>query len=160
MSVVTMRSTQMERTLEETLTSCPECAHLQPNSQPKFSTPVTVYQQDGNPKPRKFKMVAGIHESSSGHYVLLNQDKVYCGSPVFVNLKNSSVQRVEGNGNVLRIVSNNGDGMSLTFELPSEAVLEKWLEELAPSSCCQSGSKSPAIPRSPLLPTLTEDEDE
>ena len=163
--------TEMSPPLDHTMSSCDSCMHLESNSVPRFSTPVTVYPtavqntSSSCRSPKRIRMVAKFYETNFGHYILLNQDKMYGSNAMYMNLKNTSVQ-CEENERKLRFVSKSCDGMSLTIGLSTDESLQKWMRALhnhtmeGQKSHLSGGSKSPAIPRSPLMPTLTEDDEE
>ena len=114
----------------------------------------------------KISVHVRVYQSSFEHYAIVNRDCKFTSKGIFVNLKNSTVLRSNGCDNEFLMVPDNVEGTSYTFQARTASEVEDWAEVLSssvsqgsPTSGHPTPSVSPAIPRVPLMPTLTEEEE-
>lgn len=119
-------------------------------------------------KGRKMKIHAfvRVYRSSFEHYAVIYKDQKYSQQFGFLSLKNCTVSKDTAKENLLRVTLNDFEGTGVTFESRSGTEADEWLDVLqpqivsgSPPMCSMSPSLSPVIPRSPLMPTLAEEEE-
>ncbi|KAK3088601.1 hypothetical protein FSP39_021175 [Pinctada imbricata] len=122
--------------------------------------------QNKDHKVRKVSMYVRVYQNCFEHYMLIFKDQKYTNQAVFVNLKNSLVKKSGDQDNEFDVIPDNIDGSVFTFHTNSDKELESWLSVLQSvsqspgSKGCISPTLSPVIPRAPLMPPLTEEDEE
>ena len=115
----------------------------------------------------RMQVFVRVYRSSYEHYAVLYKDQKYSSQSGYINLKNCSISRCTDKDNQLRVTLNDIEGTGVVFESNTHKEAEQWAEALQPHIISTSPPKgsitpnlSPVIPRSPLMPTLTEEIDE
>ena len=119
-------------------------------------------------KTRKIPVFVRVYRSCFEQYAVLYRDQKYSVQSGYVSLKNCSVRESEDNSAQFKVILNDFEGSGLCFEAESSSETGDWVDALQPQIISSSPPKSsisptlsPVIPRSPLMPTLEEtDEDE
>lgn len=123
----------------------------------------------GQCKPCRWRIPVSVKIYSNGfdHYAVLQKDsKKYGNGSVYVNLRNCRVFRADTDKHTFYVSSTISEGNSLIFQTDSLEELKDWLKafqsqnSLRKSSCQIAPNLSPSIPRTSLLPTLAEAEEE
>lgn len=119
-------------------------------------------------KGRKMKVhvFVRVYRSCFEHYAVLYKDQKYSLQSGFINLKNCTASLSTGKENQIRVTLNDFEGTGVVFESHSNLEAEDWLDALQPQILSSSPTLSsispnlsPVIPRSPLMPTLAEEEE-
>lgn len=118
-------------------------------------------------KSSKVPVCLKIYGNCFDHYAVIYRDQTYCNASAYINLKNCEVCRGNEMDTEFHIVSKDSEGRRLTFIASNTDETNDWIDVLQGQNIKKSSSLpfipnlSPVIPRSPLLPTLEEtDEDE
>lgn len=117
-------------------------------------------------KKMKVQVFVRVYRSSFEHYAVLYKDQKYSQSSGYISLKNCKVSKDTAKEHQVRVTLNDYEGTGVTFESNSANEAAQWLDALqpqiassSPPLCSMSPSLSPVIPRSPLMPTLAEEEE-
>lgn len=123
-----------------------------------------VQQHKG--RKMKVQVFVRVYKSSFEHYIVLYKDQKYSLQSGYISLKNCIVDRCSGKEHQVRVTLNDYEGTGVTFESNTCKEADEWHEALqsnilssSPTSSAISPSLSPVIPRSPLMPTLAEEEE-
>ncbi|KAL4230562.1 hypothetical protein ACF0H5_010942 [Mactra antiquata] len=123
-----------------------------------------VQQHKG--KKMKVQVFVRVYRSSYEHYAVLFRDQKYSLQSGYISLKNCIVDKSSEKENQVRVTLNDFEGTGVTFESNSACEVDEWYEALQPQLSSSSPplssispSLSPVIPRSPLMPTLAEEEE-
>lgn len=115
----------------------------------------------------KLQVFVRVYRSCFEQYIVLYRDAKFSLQSGYINLKNCIVDTIPGKQNQIRVTLNDFEGTGVVFETNSDNEAEEWVGALQPQILSSSPSKgsfspnlSPVIPRSPLMPTLTEESDE
>ncbi|KAK6173624.1 hypothetical protein SNE40_017041 [Patella caerulea] len=119
-------------------------------------------------KCRQSPVFVKVIRSCFEHYAVISKDQLFKTHSTFLNLKNCVVTAVEDTTTHIRVMQNNFEGNFITLAAKDGESRKEWLNIMrsvsAPSSPCKipiSPTLSPMIPRSPIMQTLTEtDEDD
>ena len=118
-------------------------------------------------KTLRIQVFVRVYRCSYEHYAVLYKDQKYSSQSGYINLKNCAISRCTDKNNQLRVTLNDIEGTGVVFESNTHKEAEQWAEALQPHISSSSPPKSsispslsPVIPRSPLMPTLTEESDE
>ena len=117
---------------------------------------------------RKVPVFVRVYRSCFEQYAVLYRDQKYSLQSGYVSLKNCYVMESEDNKAQFKVILNDFEGSGLCFEAESLSEVSAWVDALqpqivssSPPKSCISPTLSPVIPRSPLMPTLEEtDEDD
>ncbi|XP_053399712.1 uncharacterized protein LOC128557092 [Mercenaria mercenaria] len=119
-------------------------------------------------KGRKLKVqvFVRVYRSSFEHYAVLFKDQKFSLQSGYISLKNCIVDKTNEKEHQVRVTLNDYEGTGVTFESNSCKEAEEWHDALqpqilssSPTLSAISPSLSPVIPRSPLMPTLAEEEE-
>lgn len=105
-----------------------------------------------------------VYRNAFEHFAVVSKDQAISANSTYVNLKASGCGEPGGSGvTQFKVILNNYEGTVITFDAGDKDTVSDWVDAFAsnspPSSPCRS--VSPTIPRSPVLPTLPElDEEE
>lgn len=123
--------------------------------------------QEHKGKKMKVQVFVRVYRSSFEHYIVLYRDSKYSVQSGYISLKNCMVHRCPGRETQVRVTLNDYEGTGVVFESASRAEADAWQESLrsemvpiSPPMSAISPSLSPVIPRSPLMPTVTEESDD
>ena len=119
-------------------------------------------------KIRKAPVFVRVYRSCFEQYAVLYKDHKYSMQTGYVNLKHCSVTISEDKKSRFKVILNDFEGSVITFEAETGCEAISWVDALqtqlassSPPKSSISPTLSPVIPRSPLMPTLLEgDEDE
>ncbi|CAG5116884.1 unnamed protein product [Candidula unifasciata] len=150
-----------------------------PHSSQQCASPISSPSSSPTPPSTlKVSVFVRVYRCNSEHFAIITRDPIYTSKPTYINMRHSRV--IPGHCLGRFIVAGHCDsGNVIEFEVPELSSLEQWLDAfqvyttaVSPSrtlSGSSSGSGSggmvspntPPIPRSPVLPTLAEtDEDD
>ena len=122
--------------------------------------------QEHKGKKMKIQVFVRVYRSCFEHYAVLYKDQKLSLQSGFISLKNCIASKCTGKDNQIRVTLNDFEGTGVVFESYNKAETEDWLEALQPMCLSSSPtlssispSLSPVIPRSPLMPTLAEEEE-
>lgn len=122
--------------------------------------------QEHKGKKMRINMFVRVYRSCFEHYAVLYRDQKFSLQSGFIGLKNCTVSICTGKDNQIRVTLNDFEGTGVVFESQSKREVEEWVEALQPQILSSSPtlssispSLSPVIPRSPLMPTLAEEEE-
>ena len=108
-----------------------------------------------------------VYTSNFEHYAVIYNDHKHCGKGVHVGLKHSAVTKSDSNESEFRVILDNSEGTGIVFQANSSCEVDEWVSVLqssvipgSPPKMCTPLSMSPAIPRPPLLPTLSEEDED
>lgn len=114
----------------------------------------------------KIQVFVRVYRSSFEHYVVIYKDQKYSLQSGYISLKNCIVDRASEKEHQVRVTLNDYEGTGVTFESNTRSEADEWHDALqpqilssSPTSSAISPSLSPVIPRSPLMPTLAEEEE-
>lgn len=118
-------------------------------------------------KKMRIPVFVRVYRSCFEHYAVLYKDQKYSLQSGYISLKNCIASSVTGGkDNQIRVTLNDFEGTGVEFECSSKREAEDWLDALqpqilssSPTLSAISPSLSPVIPRSPLMPTLAEEEE-
>ncbi|CAH1778078.1 unnamed protein product [Owenia fusiformis] len=115
-----------------------------------------------NDRERKLRVYVKVYSSNFDHYAIVNQDKRFGGQTSYINLKNYNVERLDNKDNTFQLVSTRPDGATVVLSCTNSCDLDSWVQTLKSDDFMRTraGSRSPVIPRSPVMPTLEEDTEE
>ncbi|KAH3829942.1 hypothetical protein DPMN_103173 [Dreissena polymorpha] len=123
--------------------------------------------QEANGRKMKVQVFVRVYRSCFEHYVVMFKDSklsLQCG---FINLKNCVITKCTGKDTQFRVTLNDFEGTGVVFETSNRKETDEWQEVLqpviissSPTLSSISPNLSPVIPRSPLMPTVTEESDE
>ena len=119
-------------------------------------------QQKHHYKVQHVPVFARVYQNSFEHYMVIFRDQKYTNNAVFVNLKHCIVNKSDKKDSEFVIIPDSVDGTIFTFETKSEEDVESWLSVLQSHTqgLGMSPTLSPVIPRTPIMPPLTEAEEE
>ena len=111
---------------------------------------------------RKAHVFVRVYRSSFQHYAVIYKDQKFSAQSGYMSLKNCTVCKCEHNNNQLRVTLNNFEGNGLIFECRTKLEVQDWIDALQPNSLHtphpnRSISPLPTIPRTLLMPSLTEE---
>ncbi|KAL3878840.1 hypothetical protein ACJMK2_031168 [Sinanodonta woodiana] len=111
---------------------------------------------------RKAHVFVRVYRSSCQHYAVIYKDQKFSAQSGYMSLKNSTVCKCEHNDNQLRVTLNNFEGNGLIFECRTKLEVQDWIDALQPNTLHtphpnRSTSLLPTIPRTLLIPSLTEE---
>ncbi|XP_076468481.1 uncharacterized protein LOC143299197 [Babylonia areolata] len=110
-----------------------------------------------------------VYRNAFEHFAVVSRDQSISLHSTYVNLKTSTCTACEGDSANTKflVVQNNAEGTVISFDARDKDVVSEWVEAFTsatpPCSPTQGGVSSklcPAIPRSPLMPPLTEADEE
>lgn len=135
---------------------------------PEIKSGCLCLLQSNAGKVRKISVFVRVYKSCFEQYAVLYKDQKYSVQSGYINLKNCSVNISDDKKTQFKVVLNDFEGSGLSFEAESNSAARDWVDALEPQMMSSSPPKgslsptlSPVIPRSPLMPTLEEgDEDE
>lgn len=114
----------------------------------------------------RIQVFVRVYRSSFEHYAVLFKDQKFSLQSGYISLKNCIVDKMSGKDHQVRVTLNDFEGTGVTFESNTCKEAEEWHEALQPQIVSSSPtlsnitpSLSPVIPRSPLMPTLAEEEE-
>lgn len=117
----------------------------------------------------RIQVFVRVYRSCFEHYLVLYRDQKYSLQSGYISLKNCLVDVTEdGKVTQIRVTLNDFEGTGVQFETSSRQEADDWFQALQPQLLSSSPSSkipmspnlSPVIPRSPLMPTLTEETEE
>lgn len=107
---------------------------------------------------RRVPLLAKVYNNRLDHYMLLSSNRQVNPQQKYINLKHSHVDLMDNN--IIRITSTKDiEGQSLQLRIPYEKDIQSWMSALG-SERCRTPIGSPIIPRSPLMPTLQESDED
>lgn len=120
---------------------------------------------------RQLAVFVNVYWSGFEHFAVIYRDKKFCNASAFIRIKRCVVTKDSQKGNRFVIIPNNSEGCTIVFECETEREADEWVKALSYKSyknnrCCLSKPSivpemTVPIPKSPVLPTLKEyDEDE
>jgi hypothetical protein len=114
----------------------------------------------------RIQVFVRVYRSSFEHYAVLFKDQKFSLQSGYISLKNCIVDKTSGKEHQVRVTLNDFEGTGVTFESNTCKEADEWQEALQPQIMSSSPtlsaiapSLSPVIPRSPLMPTLAEEEE-
>ena len=141
---------------------------VKPSEGPEVKSGRLCILQTQGGKTRKAPVFVRVYRSCFEQYAVLYKDHRYSMQTGYVNLKHCSVTISEDKKSRFKVILNDFEGSVITFEAESSCEAVTWVDALqsqivssSPPKGSISPTLSPVIPRSPLMPTLLEgDEDE
>ncbi|KAK7097466.1 uncharacterized protein [Littorina saxatilis] len=109
-----------------------------------------------------------VYRNAFEHFAVISKDQVISSNSTYVNLR-SSHSAVPGETlTQFKVVQNNYEGTVINFDASNKDDVHEWVDAFmcatppcSPTTGGMSPTLSPAIPRSPVMPTLSElDEEE
>lgn len=105
-----------------------------------------------------------VYRNSYEHYAVIYRDQKFTNNSIYISLKHCVVFRNDNEDNEIRVIPDNLEGTKLTFRIEQLDEVDEWVSVFQ-SNCVSSPnsispSLSPVIPRTPLMPTLQELEEE
>ncbi len=113
---------------------------------------------------KRIPVFARVYRTSFEHYAVFYQNKKFCRASTYINLKRCTVFPDENNPSQIKLTTDETDGNVVIFETMERS--EGWLEafqekrHLSPKKGSLSPKLSPMIPRSPVMQTLHEADEE
>jgi len=125
-------------------------------------------QQSFDNKTRKIPVFVRVYKNSFEHYAVIYRNQTFTNNSVYISLKNSIVSRNDGaDDKEICVIPDNVEGTKLIFLTTKASEVEEWVAVLqssfissSPTSGSISPTLSPIIPRTPIMPTLEEMEEE
>ena len=117
-------------------------------------------------KKRKISVFVRVYRSCFEQYVVLYRDQNYSLQFGYVSLRNCTVTLSEDIKNQFKVILNDLEGSGLTFETDTHSEAREWMHTLQTTSSLPIQTMplnmSPVTckSRSPLMPTVEEDEEE
>ncbi|XP_052792841.1 uncharacterized protein LOC128226814 [Mya arenaria] len=123
--------------------------------------------QEHKGKKLKVQVFVRVYRNSFEHFLVLYKDNKFSLQSGYISLKNCLVSKCTGKETQFRVTLNDYEGTGVVFESSNRKEADEWQEALqsqivssSPPMSAISPSLSPVIPRSPLMPTVTEESDE
>ncbi|KAL8617401.1 hypothetical protein ACOMHN_035893 [Nucella lapillus] len=115
-----------------------------------------------------FPVHVRVYRNAFEHFAVVSKDQAISANSTYVNLRAATCSSPENTEKHFNVVQNNYEGTVISFDAGDKESVKDWVEAFTcatpPGSPTQGGMSptlSPAIPRSPVMPTLPElDEEE
>lgn len=108
-----------------------------------------------------------VYRNCFEHFAVVSKDQTMSANPTYVNLRTSYCVQSQDSVTQFEVVQNNFEGTVIRFDTSDKDSVSEWMEAFQcsspPASPTQGGMSpalSPAIPRSPVMPTLPEIDEE
>ncbi|KAL8593835.1 hypothetical protein ACOMHN_065312 [Nucella lapillus] len=109
-----------------------------------------------------------VYRNAFEHFAVVSRDQAISGHSTYVNLRTSSCSSFEeSSATVFKVIQNNYEGTVITFDAGNKDVVSDWVDAFtcatppcSPTLGGLSGTLFPTIPRSPMMPSVSEVDEE
>lgn len=116
-------------------------------------------------RTKKTAVFVRVYKTLFEHYAVVYKNEKVPSTATYICLKNCQV--FQGEGDDIKVVPDNLEGIKVTFEIPDSEEIRNWLNALTPTCTAIHDSgiqsftppSSPIIPKSPTMPPVLEDEE-